>query len=412
MNEIFKRILDSLVVADLWDEIFKRTLDLLKGPDLLIALLFLAIGIISCVWIGTTKKDEKKVLGRQVTVGLGLVLLAGAVMWVYHASFDREPVFSKDLTGILVMPIVGDDSGKVQGELVETLNVELQKDPAGKQIEVHEGRENIDENNGLAAAHERARAIGRALNAKLVIWGRKIGDKNFYPRITVVNASKAFSVASERTDDAQKIDELRLPDELVDEPFYLIHFAAGYSYYDKNDLKEALPHFEAALRRHAGLPYEIADLQFFSATCVSELAAGQKDMAAKLEKAIGLYEKAAKAYEETDQKKWAKTKNNVGVAYAQLPTGERAANLRRAISAYEAALEVITEKDFSLNWAQGQTNLGNAYRDMSTGDQAANLQKAIALYEAALRVCTEKDFPLNWALIQTNLGDAYVQLSN
>jgi hypothetical protein len=83
------------------------------------------------------------------------------------------------------------------------------------------------------------------LNAKLVIWGRKIGDKKFYPRITVMNAPKAWGATSERTRGAQKIDELRLPEELVDEPFYLIHFAAGYSCFDQNKYKEALTTFRS-----------------------------------------------------------------------------------------------------------------------------------------------------------------------
>jgi hypothetical protein len=48
------------------DEIFERILYLFKGPYLFIASLFLAIGIISYVWIGMTKKTEKKALRRQI----------------------------------------------------------------------------------------------------------------------------------------------------------------------------------------------------------------------------------------------------------------------------------------------------------------------------------------------------------
>jgi hypothetical protein len=81
-----------------------------------------------------------------------------------------------------------------------------------EQIEVHAGRKMVDENDGLAAASNRP-----PLNAKLVIWGRKIDDKKFYPRITVMNAPKAWGATSERTRGVQKIDELRLPEELVDE---------------------------------------------------------------------------------------------------------------------------------------------------------------------------------------------------
>jgi hypothetical protein len=93
---------------------------------------------------------------------------------------------------------------------------------------------------------------------------------------------------------------------------------------------------------------------------------------------------------------WAITKNNLG-AYAELPIGDRAANLQKAIGAYEAALRMRTEKDFPADRAETQNNLGNAYADLPARDRAANLQKAIGAYEAALRVRTEKDFPATWA---------------
>jgi hypothetical protein len=117
-------------------------------------------------------------------------------------------------------------------------NADLQKKSVGQPIEVHEGREIIDQSNGIDAAHARARTIGQSLNAKLVIWGRKVGDKTFNPRITVVNAPKTWTEKSERTDQPQTITDLRVPEELTDEPFYLIHFAAGYTYYDQKNYRK------------------------------------------------------------------------------------------------------------------------------------------------------------------------------
>jgi tetratricopeptide (TPR) repeat protein len=94
---------------------------------------------------------------------------------------------------------------------------------------------------------------------------------------------------------------------------------------------------------------------------------------------------------------WAETQNNLGGAYGLLPTGDRTANLQKAIAALEAALRVKTERDYPDAWAIIQNNLGNAYADLPARDRAANLQKAIGAYEAALRVRTEKDFPATWA---------------
>jgi hypothetical protein len=78
------------------------------------------------------------VLRRRISAAIILVLLAGVAIWVTHAIFQREPLFSKDHTGILVMRMEGDDAfNSLQGDLVDNLDVELQNDPTGKKIEVH-----------------------------------------------------------------------------------------------------------------------------------------------------------------------------------------------------------------------------------------------------------------------------------
>ena len=275
------------------DEIFKRILDKLAGADLWIALGFLAAGYVCWLWLGTTAIDKKKVLRRQIGMALLVVILAGVVVFVNHLFFLRERGFRKNVTGVLVTRIVGDDPlNSLQGALVEKLNSELQKEETGQQIEVHASSEIPNENDGLKVAHERARAIGERLNATIVIWGRKIGEKQFYPRITVIAAPKGWRAVRERTHDEQSITELHLPKELVDEPFYLIHFAAGYSYFcQSNNYGEALLHFKTALDRRGALPKELADLRLFTAFCHYSL--GDSDAAkADYDKAIADYSEA------------------------------------------------------------------------------------------------------------------------
>ena len=68
--------------------------------------------------------------------------------------------------------------------------------------------------------------------------------------------------------------------------------------------------------------------------------------------------------------------------------------MNAAIAHYEAALRVYTEADFPSDWAMTQNNLGIAYRDLPTGDRGENLRRAIACYEAALRVYTEAGLPV------------------
>jgi predicted ATPase/class 3 adenylate cyclase len=125
---------------------------------------------------------------------------------------------------------------------------------------------------------------------------------------------------------------------------------------------------------------------------------------------INLARAARAAAKSLEPSRIAPSDNNLGVAYAELPTGDRNDNLRRAIACYEAALQVWTEHDFPLEWAFTQNNLGAAHAKLPTGNRADNLRRAIACFEAALRVQTERDFPLDWATTQNNLGGAYADL--
>ena len=106
----------------------------------------------------------------------------------------------------------------------------------------------------------------------------------------------------------------------------------------------------------------------------------------------------------------ASLQNNLGAAYSDLPGGDRAENLSRAIACYEAALQVRTREAFPVDWAMTQNNLGAAYSDLPGGDRAENLSRAIGCFEAALQVYTREAFPVNWAMTQNNLGNVYSDL--
>ena len=80
-----------------------------------------------------------------------------------------------------------------------------------------------------------------------------------------------------------------------------------------------------------------------------------------------------------------------------------------AIAYHEAALRVRTEADYPDKWAATQNNLGVAYWNLPTGDRGENLPR-IGCFEAALRVYSEADFPADWAMTQSNLGNAYLKL--
>jgi tetratricopeptide (TPR) repeat protein len=102
--------------------------------------------------------------------------------------------------------------------------------------------------------------------------------------------------------------------------------------------------------------------------------------------------------------------NDLGTAYAELPTGDRGANLGRAIECYQQALTVYTPEAAPLDYAMTQNNLGNAYLNLPTGDRGANLGRAIECYQQALRFRTPEAAPFQYATTQNNLGTAYSEL--
>ena len=109
---------------------------------------------------------------------------------------------------------------------------------------------------------------------------------------------------------------------------------------------------------------------------------------------------------------WARTQSNLGNAYALLPTGNRGANLGRAISCFEAALRVLTQSDSPMDWASTQENLGSAYTQFPLGNHEDSLRRAIRCYEFALRVWTESGFSCAWARTQYKLGKSYENLAS
>jgi CHAT domain-containing protein len=101
------------------------------------------------------------------------------------------------------------------------------------------------------------------------------------------------------------------------------------------------------------------------------------------------------------------TQNNLGIAYRQLPVGDRAANLQKAIACFEQALRVYTPEDAPFDYAGTQNNLGIAYRQLPVGDRAENLRRAIACFEAALTVFTPEAYPDECRKAARGLGDLY-----
>jgi tetratricopeptide (TPR) repeat protein len=140
-----------------------------------------------------------------------------------------------------------------------------------------------------------------------------------------------------------------------------------------------------------------------------ELPGGNREE--NLRRAIACFEHALLVRtRETFPSDWARTQNNLGTAYSELPGGNREENLRRAMACFEHALHIYTQETFPSEWAMTQNNLGNAYSQLPGGNREENLRRAMACYEHALHIYTRETFPLQWAATQHNLGTAYREL--
>jgi tetratricopeptide (TPR) repeat protein len=143
---------------------------------------------------------------------------------------------------------------------------------------------------------------------------------------------------------------------------------------------------------------------------------------AYLHLAILAYERALQTYNlgiiplnNTISKDYAITQNNLGVAYQDLAKIEEPViNCKKAIKAFEGALEIFTLERFPLHYATAWNNLGAAFIILGTVENTAtNCKKAIAAYEEALTVYARepKRFPLECATTWNNLGNAYANLA-
>lgn len=111
------------------------------------------------------------------------------------------------------------------------------------------------------------------------------------------------------------------------------------------------------------------------------------------------------------QSKTADMLYNLGISYYTLPSGDRQANLEKAITNFQAALQAFPRATAPDGWARTQHALGNAYRDLPGGDRRENLNRAIACYKAALEVYTAKSTPSYYSSTQADLEEAQAWLN-
>jgi tetratricopeptide (TPR) repeat protein len=123
-----------------------------------------------------------------------------------------------------------------------------------------------------------------------------------------------------------------------------------------------------------------------------------------LEEALGLTDPSG----EPDW--WAHTHMDLGAAWLALPTGKKVENVQRAVTCFDRACAVWTREREPERWALAQNWLAQSWERLPAGDRSANLRRAIEHISAALEVRTRDAHPAAWATLQNNLGNIYVQL--
>jgi tetratricopeptide (TPR) repeat protein len=393
-------------MSAIFDKILDWILRTFTGINLIVAIV--ALLAIAVYWLlSGKKKEERPEFIRRLLPVFGIILVAVLIICIREIFFQSS-LFPKGITGILVARIEGDEDNGIQRDLVSTLNTELRKGADLKNVQARALLVLITEAKG----HDYARKMGNKCNAKLVIWGSRgsdVRERIIHPRITVITEKYVPAKVASQHFEAQIADELMLPPVLVDRPIFLISFVMAQSYYDQYQFEKAISEFEKCLKQpQADIPDEL--IQFWLARTYQRLGK-YRSKTEYLEKAIKLYQSFFAVLTERDfPVDWAMTQNNLGNAFADLPTGERGENLKQAIACYEKALRIYTERDYPANWAMSQNNLGTVYADLPYGDRGENLKRAIACHEQALQIYTKRDFPVEWAKAQTNLGNAYLAL--
>jgi tetratricopeptide (TPR) repeat protein len=109
---------------------------------------------------------------------------------------------------------------------------------------------------------------------------------------------------------------------------------------------------------------------------------------------------------------WATTQNDLGNALAKLGQRESGtARLKEAVTACRDAPQERTRERVPLDWAATQNDLGAALQPLGQRESGTfRLEEAVTAFRDALQERTRKRVPLAWAMTQNNLGNALATL--
>ena len=170
------------------------------------------------------------------------------------------------------------------------------------------------------------------------------------------------------------------------------------------DVNAARPALRELIARTGDDP----DYRWIRAAAQQELGEIASHDPSTMLEAIGALEAAADYYSPTVLPvEYAKVQNNLGAAYLALGSGDRRANVERAVAALRIAVDVRGRIGDSYGRGRSLNNLGNAYLERQTGDPDENRERGIECYQAALAEHDLTAHPVDFAMDQMNLALAY-----
>jgi tetratricopeptide (TPR) repeat protein len=197
----------------------------------------------------------------------------------------------------------------------------------------------------------------------------------------------------------EALEGLAQLDQLAGLAEYRRHELRGDYHYFRGEYDLAITPYETALNLRPD------DLNARNNVAIAHIRAQQGDPTNHKHRAIEILRDML-ARVRPMSRDWAGTQNNIGTAWEQMPTGNRAQNLIHAEEAYQAALSVFKRETYSMHWAMALNNVGNVWRQKNTAEMSENFARAINAYEMALTVYKKEDYPMEWAMTQNNLGVA------
>ena len=323
-----------------------------------------------------------------------LVFTVGAICLVWCKTWSRLPQFSDpDAIHIYVALLwdsrgergVSPESAAGQLAIIEAIDKAAVEDKhLGGKMEVRSLDRLICPQAPRVAECE-ARRLGLKGGADLVVWGSVLWAENKEYMVRVTSVRTTLDVAASAR--GVLLDKDPCPPELASTPLVLAGFIRAYGYYNRGDYDLAVELFEHLTQLATAeiqIPTSDATLiSFYLGNCYSSLPDDARHI--NLEKAICRYEWALAGCEGPPFGiGWAATQNNLGVAYAQLGSGDPKENLRTAIACFNAAAEEYARGSSSEELELVQLNRKSAeWRLMKAGGETPKGYYRILHYDCA-----------------------------